>query len=225
MPSYNVLNSRGNLVTTIGVATTTGASFPIELIGQGISLYGPIVATSQYHLMENFASDTEPTNAVEGMTWYETDDKILHFYDGLQMIPISGGSNNYAHGFKMLPTATGVNFTATGVTPIFTAPGAANITHHPTGLLLVPTAVSDGGLPPITPAVFNLYIDSSEDVLENVTIIDPTLQKSAYFSIEGMTRFASNAETVNLEIITEATGAGAVQLIYDVFLFGMQRVS
>ena len=75
MPSYNVFNARGSLVTTIGVATTTGAAFPIELIGQGIALYGPIIAQNQYFILENFAKDTPPTNPVEGMFWYNSDPK------------------------------------------------------------------------------------------------------------------------------------------------------
>jgi len=225
MPSYNVLNSQGNLVTTLNIGTTSGANFPIELIGQGISLYGPIVATTQYHLMEHFANTTEPTNAVEGMVWYELPEKLLNYYDGTQFLGISGAANNYAHQFKMLGTATNVNFAAVQTVQIFQAPGLANITHHPTGVMLVPKVVNDGGLPPITPATFNLYIDTSEDILENVNVVNPGLMKHAFFNIQGMTRFAENAEVVNLEIVTAASGAGVVQLVYDVFLFGYQNVS
>ena len=55
MTAYTVTNSRGNTVTTINVSTTTGYSFPVELVGQGISLYGPIMAQNQYRQLENFA--------------------------------------------------------------------------------------------------------------------------------------------------------------------------
>ena len=225
MASYNLTNTRGQAITTIGVGTTTGINFPIEMIGQGISLYGGIIAETQYHLMEHFADDTQPTQPVEGMVWYETDDKILHYYDSNQFIPLSGANNNYAHAFKMLPAATNVDFTVQGTTQIFTAPGLANVTHHPTGVLLIPKLVNDLGSPPITPATFNLYIGTSEDIMENVSIITPTIEKHAFFTIQGMTRFATNAESITLEIVSEATGAGAIDLEYDVIVFGMQRAT
>lgn len=227
MAAYNVTNTRGNPVAVVGVGTTTGTNFPIEMIGQGISLYGGIVAETQYHLMENFADDTQPTDPVEGMFWYETDDQIPHYYDGNQFIPLSGAANNYAHAFEMLPAATNLDFTAPGTTTIFTAPGLANVTHHPTGILLIPNTVNDGGSPPITPATFNLSIGlpGNEDVMENVSIVNPTIDKQAFFNIQGMTRFATNAESIYLEIVQEATGAGTIDLTYDVIVFGMQRVT
>ena len=225
MAAYNVTNTRGNPITVIGVGTTTGTNFPIEMIGQGISLYGGIVAETQYHLMEHFADDTQPTQPVEGMIWYETDDQIPHYYDGNQFIPFSGANNSFAHAFEMLPAATSLDFTVAGTTTIFTAPGLANVTHHPTGILLIPKLVNDLGSPPITPATFNLYIGTSEDVMENVSIVNPTMEKHAFFNIQGMTRFATNAESITLEIVQEATGAGAIDLEYDVIVFGMQRVT
>ena len=225
MPSYNVFNSRGSLVTTIGVATTTGASFPIELIGQGISLYGPIIAQNQYFLLENFAKDTAPTNPVEGMFWYNSDPKRPNYYDGTQFIELTGATSNASHAFIMDTTATDVDFTTTGSVDIFTAPSTATITHHPTGVILIPKLVDDGGAPPITPATFNLYIDSSEDVMENSVVIGHADNRHGYFPINGMTRFASAAEKVKLDIVIPATGAGAIQLLYDVVLFGYQNVS
>ena len=224
MPAYNVFNSRGGLVTTINVGTTTGSSFPIELIGQGISLYGPIVAQNQFFLLENFAAPLQPTAPVEGMFWYNTDRMLPSYYDGTNFIELTSATANASHGFEMLPTATDVDFTVAGSTDIYTAPATAGITYHPTGVLLIPKTVDDGGLPPITPTTFHLYIDSAEDVLENHVVVSPTLTRQAYFPINGMTRFPAAAETMKIEIVIPATGSAPIQLLYDVFVFGFQRI-
>ncbi len=225
MPAYNVFNSRGVLVTTIPVGTTTGSSFPVELIGLGISLYGPIISQTQYYLLENFANDTEPTNPVEGMFWHNTVRKLPNFYDGAQFNELSTANSSAAHSFDMLPTATDVDFTTAGDVNLFTAPSTSGVTHHPTAVILVPKIVDDGGSPPITPATFNIYIDSSEDVMENHNIVSPTDVRHAYFPFNGMTRFAQAAETVKLQIVTPATGAGAITLTYDVVLFGYKNIT
>lgn len=226
MPSYDITNSRGSLVTTIGVGTTTGTSFPIELIGQGISLYGEITANDLYWMLEHFANDVEPASPVEGMIWYDSDPvRRLNYYDGNQFIELAGASSSGSYAFIMETAATDVDFTVAQTVTIFTAPSTSNVTHHTTGVILIPTVVDDGGAPPITPATFNLYIDSSEDIMENVNLIGHDLKRHGYFAISGMTRFAEAAETIKLEIVTPATGSGSVQLTYDVILFGYQDIT
>ncbi len=84
MPAYSILNSRGVLVTTINVGTTTGVTFPIELRGQGISPFGEQQATTDFHIMENFANNVEPVNPVEGMNFYRTDLQQPHFFNGIK---------------------------------------------------------------------------------------------------------------------------------------------
>lgn len=225
MPAYNVFNSRGALVTTINVGTTTGASFPIELIGQGISLYGPIVAQNQWFIMENFAAPTEPLTPIEGMFWYDTDRGLPNYYNGTNFIELTSSTSNATHGFEMLPTATAVDFTMAGVTNIFTAPSTATMSHHTTGVMLVPNVVNDGGFPPITPATFNVYIDTSEDIMENHNVLGHAANRHGYFPVNGMARSAAAAETVKLEVLIPATGTGAITLTYNVYLFGLVVVS
>lgn len=226
MPSYDITNSRGSLVTTIGVGTTTGSSFPVEFIGQGISLYGSITSNDIYWMLEHFANDAEPANPVEGMIWYNSDPiRRLNYYDGNQFVELSGASSNSGHAFDMLSTASNVDFTVAGSVDLFTAPSTSNVTHHITNVILIPTTVDDGGSPPITPATFNIYIDSSEDVLENCNLIGHSENRQGYFPMNGMSRFAEAAETVKLEIVTPATGSAAIELGYDVVLFGYQDIS
>lgn len=216
MPAYNVTNTAGATIATIGVATTTGLAFPIELIGQGISLYGPIIASTQYRLMENFAFDTPPPNPVQGMIWYAPTGDVVSYYDGTQWVPLSSGSNNSGVMFEMLPAATNIDLTVAGITPIFTDPNNGK-TFHPTALLL-----KVNGVPGATsPAFANLMISSSEDVLENVSIHLPDNSRHGYYIIQGTTHVATGGATLSLEVTSPASG-GALNV--DAYVFGFTTV-
>lgn len=213
MPSYTITNTAGANVATIGVATTTGATFPIELIGQGVSLYGPIIATTQYRLMENFANNTPPTNPVPGMIWYNNAG-VIFYYDGTAFVPLSSASSNSSALFDMLPGATAIDLTSSGPTAIYTDPNDGG-TYHPTGVLLKPN-----GTPTATsPALVNLLVNTSEDVLENVSVNIPDADRHAYYVIQGTTHAASGGSTIYLEVSSPATGG---DLTVDAFLFGFK---
>jgi len=218
MPAINITNSRGVVVATINVGTTSGTAFPVEIQGQGISPYGPIYGDTIYHLLENFARDTEPTNPVEGMDWYKEDIQIPHFYNGTKFVPYITGATGATGLFNMLPTAENVDFTTTGLTDIFTAPSDGT-TWHPTMVILYPRAVVD-----VTdPAQFNLRIASDEDVMENAIVNNPTTETHFSYQIMGRTRFVSDAETIQLNVQQAAMGGGSLDLRFDVFLFGWNK--
>lgn len=220
MPAYDVKNSRNVTVAIINVGTTTGdpnviGNLPIELPGQGISPYGTLRAETDYHILENFAKDSEPVNPVEGMDWYKTDSQIPHFYNGTKFIPYLTQANGAGGLFDMLPSATGIDFTATGTTALFTAPGDGTA-WLPSLLLLVPnTVVGITG-----PAHFNLQIASAEDVLEQSQVANPDTNVAHQYSIEGTTRFATGVETVSLEVTIAAPGT---TLLLDAYLFGFNN--
>ena len=217
MPAFDVINSRGVSVTTVNVGTTTAALFPVEIPGDGIAPYPPIIGNDLYHLLEHFAETTEPTNPVEGMIWYKVGG-VPHYFNGVKFIPMLGAQNSTAFGFEMLPTALDIDFTVAATVPIFTAPGDGT-SWHPTNLILIPQAAFDV----TTNALFNLQITAAEDVLEDSQIITPTPTKHGFFSNEGMTTFAENVDTISLEVTIPATGGGALDLRYDAFLFGLNR--
>jgi len=217
MPAFDVINTRGVSVTTVNVGTTTAALFPVEIAGDGIAPYPPIVGNDLYGLLEHFAETTEPVNPVEGMIWYKVGN-VPHYYNSTKFVPMLGAQNSTAFGFEMLLTATNIDFTVAATVPIFTAPGDGT-SWHPTNLILIPQAAFDV----TTNALFNLQITAAEDVLEDSQIITPTLTKHGFFSIEGMTTFAENVDTISLEVTIPATGGGALDLRYDAFLFGLNR--
>lgn len=217
MPAYTVTNTAGNPVATIGVATTTGPQFPIELIGQGISLYGPIIATTQYRLLENFTNVTPPANPVTGQLWYDpagAGSDVMSYYNGAQFVPLSGPTTNSSAQFQMLPSATNIDLTTTGITPLFTDPNNGSA-FHSTGILL-----KVNGTPGATaPALANLLVNTSEDVLENVSISLPDANRHAFYVIQGTTYQCTGGATINMEVTSPATG-GALSV--DAYLFGFQ---
>ena len=68
----------------------------LSLIGKGYAGYGELIGENFLHLLENFASDTAPTNAKrrEGQLWFDTSasNKELKYFDGVDWRSIGGGS-------------------------------------------------------------------------------------------------------------------------------------
>lgn len=64
----------------------------LKLPGRNTTAYGTVIAENFLHLLENFASATEPTLPVEGQLWYDSTPGIeqLKVFDGTNWVP-SGG--------------------------------------------------------------------------------------------------------------------------------------
>jgi len=58
-------------------STDTSLIFP----GRNVTGYGQIIAENFLHLLENFASATEPVNPTEGQLWYDSENGILMIWD------------------------------------------------------------------------------------------------------------------------------------------------
>jgi microcystin-dependent protein len=59
-------------------STDTSLIFP----GRNVTGYGQIIAENFLHLLENFASSTEPVNPTEGQIWYDSTNGYLQLFDG-----------------------------------------------------------------------------------------------------------------------------------------------
>lgn len=225
MPIYNVTNTRGDVVATIGVSTTTGGSYPIELLGQAISLYGPIIASNQYKLMENFADDqfldiANPLMSIpEGLMQYRTDQKVPYLYDGSNWIRVATGLSSSGVLFSMAPAAENMDFAVETTYEIF-APSVAGFKYYPSGILLLPTDVSS----PAGDAVFKMWVEDQDppngpDVLEDVPVINPTADQHVSYPLSGKIRTvdATAGDTVKLEVTQAITGGS---LKYDALMFG-----
>lgn len=73
---------------TINTETTLG--FP----GKNSTGYGQVIAEDLLHLLENFASPTEPSRPVEGQLWYNNDSNQLLIYDSTKWVPAGGLRKN-----------------------------------------------------------------------------------------------------------------------------------
>lgn len=214
MGVYTINNTRGTVVYTINVGTTTGNAFPITIPGTGISDYGEMIGENLYQMLEHFADDIPPVNPVEGMIWYNSDTKVPHYYNGSAMVPFGTAGSSASVAFTMLPSSKQINFTSIGSTAIFQGDGTTN-RFLPTSVVLVPTvgqAVTVSTYP-----TFNLYVSSSEDVMENTMVDSPSSTKFFSYIINGSTRYITASEQLFLEVTTAASGG---TLFYDAYVFG-----
>jgi len=64
----------------------------LGLPGRNTTAYGATIAENFLHLLENFASTTEPSNPVEGQMWYDNTlgQESLKVYNGTNWVPASG---------------------------------------------------------------------------------------------------------------------------------------
>tara|TARA_B100001287_G_scaffold45673_1_gene34702 strand:+ start:30971 stop:33343 length:2373 start_codon:yes stop_codon:yes gene_type:complete len=87
--SINFTNNAENDPIVIEDGTinqTTSLKFP----GRGATGYGAVIAEDLLHLLENFAKNTEPSNAITGQLWFDSLNKQLQIYDGTTWIPAGG---------------------------------------------------------------------------------------------------------------------------------------
>ena len=97
--SYTDAANKGTITIEDGTLNTETS---LKIPGRNTTSYGAVIAENFLHLLENFASTTQPSNPVEGQIWYDTtgfidEDAgasnpagILRVYDGTNFIPASG---------------------------------------------------------------------------------------------------------------------------------------
>ena len=71
---------------------TVNQQTSLSLPGRNTTSYGTIIAENFIHLLENFAKNTAPVNAIEGQLWYDTTVGVdqLKVYDGAQWVAAGG---------------------------------------------------------------------------------------------------------------------------------------
>ena len=74
--SINFTNNAENDPIVIEDGTinqTTSLKFP----GRGATGYGAVIAEDLLHLLENFAKNTEPSNAITGQLWFDSLKEVM----------------------------------------------------------------------------------------------------------------------------------------------------
>jgi hypothetical protein len=86
---YNINRYNGTLLTTVEDGTVDN-TLDIKLIGKNYAGYGEVQNENFVHLLENFASTSEPGKRTTGQIWYDSANKKLKFYDGTKFRTTGG---------------------------------------------------------------------------------------------------------------------------------------
>lgn len=89
--SYNIFNTSDKqepfIVVNDGEFDTSRS---LTMIGKNSVNFGTALNENFLHLLENFASYNSPTNPVIGQLWYDTTEKRLKVYDGINFSSAAG---------------------------------------------------------------------------------------------------------------------------------------
>jgi hypothetical protein len=96
--AYVINRYDGQAITTVEDGTVD-QTLDVKLVGKNYAGYGEIQNENFVHMLENFARETPPTNAIRGQIWYDTIGKKLKFYTGEDQ-----------GGIKVFKTAGGVEY-------------------------------------------------------------------------------------------------------------------
>lgn len=89
----NIYQTNGNLLATLADGTAS-TNVPLTLAGYNYSGYGKLVNENFVKLLENFANDVAPNNALNGQLWYDTQESVLKIKtpSGFKQIPFGDNS-------------------------------------------------------------------------------------------------------------------------------------
>jgi len=108
MPYTIPYSDETNNGTITVIDNTVDQTTSLKLPGRNATSYGTAIAENFLHVLENFASATEPARPIEGQLWYNTTPgaEQLKVYDGTSWVP-SGGLNKAADQPDVALTQTG----------------------------------------------------------------------------------------------------------------------
>ena len=108
--SYTINRWDNATVITTVQDGTVDQTLDIQLVGKNYAGYGEIQNETFVHMLENFAKQNPPPNAISGQLWYDTTNKKLKVHTG-----------DVYTGAKVWKTLTGAEYSTTE--PAFPTPG------------------------------------------------------------------------------------------------------
>ena len=105
---------------------TLNTDTSLHLVGKDYVGYGQAIAQNSVSLLENFASETAPSNPIEGQIWWKPSTKIMHLRSGSTWLGVDAGSsivtvkdNTDADHNVMVARANGIPVSITSSDPDF----------------------------------------------------------------------------------------------------------
>tara|TARA_B100001287_G_scaffold253259_1_gene235850 strand:- start:9525 stop:11540 length:2016 start_codon:yes stop_codon:yes gene_type:complete len=179
----------------------------LSLPGKNTTAYGGSIAKNFLHLLENFASATQPGTPVEGQLWYDSTPGVeqLKVYDGTNWVP-SGGLKKATTAPQAAQSLTGDLWVDTDNQQLYLYTGS--------GWVLVGPEFSDGLITGASPQV----ITGTDDKSYNVLQIDVSAQPVALIAADSFTPkikipgFTTIVPGLNLSV-NNITGDGAPKYV------------
>jgi len=167
---------QANKGTIVVEDNTINNETTLKLPGRNSTAYGPSIGENFLHLLENFASATEPARPVEGQLWYDTTPNAeqLKVYDGTSWIP-AGGLNKGAAEPDVALSQTGDLWVDTDNQQLYLNSGS--------GWVLVGPTFSDGlatGASPLT-------VTGTDNIDYTVIVVEVRAQPVAIISTDDFT--------------------------------------
>jgi hypothetical protein len=102
--AYTIYINTNTVLTTIDLGEVDSISTSLDLVGKNVNNYGEYINNNLVKLLTNFASPESPRAEQVGQIWYDTADRRLKLYDGIEFSPIVGST---VDGAEPLTTSTG----------------------------------------------------------------------------------------------------------------------
>ena len=187
--------------------STLNQDTSLKLPGRNTTAYGSAIAENFLHLLENFASATQPATPVEGQLWYDATPGVdqLKVYDGTNWVA-SGGLKKASTEPQAAQSLIGDLWVDTDNQQLYLYSGS--------GWVLVGPEFSDGLVTGISPKVLTGTDDSSYNILQ----IDVSSQPMAVVATNSFTPkikipgFTTIVPGVNLST-ANITGSGVPKYV------------
>ncbi len=174
---YNINKFNGTLAAVVEDGTVDN-TFDVKLIGKNYAGYGEVQNENFVHLLENFASSTEPPKKTSGQIWYDSGTKKLKFYDGTKFRTTGGAEvgatapTGLTTGDFWFNTATNQLYAWTGSAFALVGPQAvadADTTQLRSRSVVDNTAVTHAIIEAIVDGTVVYIISPDEFTLDNTT--------------------------------------------------------